>query len=126
MSETAGTTPVQVTSGRYETLDSGDERSDARLRPVSPVPTYVGVGLCVLGFVLLAISWGKVAGETEVWRQLPYLVSGGFTGLGLLLVGVTVVNIAAKRADAADRERQAAQLADALRELRAGLEQGRR
>lgn len=119
------TTVVPVTGTEHDTYGGNGEVAAARprlLRPGSPLPTYAGLALCVLGFVLLAYSWGKVAGEVEVWRQMPYLVSGGFTGLGLVLVGVTLVNIAAKRADAAARERQDDQLAEALRELRQALE----
>ncbi|HVF21242.1 MAG TPA: hypothetical protein VNA14_13515 [Mycobacteriales bacterium] len=93
----------------------------AVLRPDSPIPIYVGVALCVLGFGLLAYTWGRVADQVQVYQQLPYVVSGGFTGLALVLIGVTVVNIAAKRADAADRERQHDQLTAALRELHSYL-----
>jgi hypothetical protein len=91
------------------------------LRPGSPVPVYIGIALCLLGFALLAYTWGRVADEVQVYKQIPYLVSGGFTGLGLVLVGVTIVNVAAKRADAADRERQHDQLTAALRELHSAL-----
>ena len=88
------------------------------LRPLSPAPTYIGVAVTTAGFVLLAIAWGGVAGNDDVVRQLPYLVSGGLAGLGLILVGLTVINISAKRRDAALREQQIQLLAAALGELR--------
>jgi hypothetical protein len=88
------------------------------LRPLSPVPTYMGIAIAVIGFVLLAVAWGGVAGEDNVARQVPYLISGGLFGLGLIMVGLTTVNVAAKRRDAAARERQIQLLASALRELR--------
>lgn len=91
-------------------------------RPLSPTPTYVGIGITVVGFMLIAVAWGQVAGETNVALQMPYLVSGGLFGIALVLVGLTVVNVAAKRRDAALREQQTALLADALAELRAALE----
>jgi hypothetical protein len=94
----------------------------AAQKPISPVPIYVGVGLVVLGLALLTFTWGTVAAETEVWRQLPYVVSGGFGGLAAVLIGVTVVNVASKRADAVARERQNAQLTETLRELREAIE----
>ena len=100
----------------------GTSRRATLLRPGSPLPVYVGVAVCVIGFALLVYTWGQVADEVQVYRQLPYVVSGGLTGLALVLVGVTVINVAAKRADAADRERQHEQLTDALRELRASLD----
>jgi len=94
----------------------------AALRPLSPTPTYIGIGVAALGFVLIAVAWGQVAGETNVALQVPYLVSGGLFGLALIFVGLTVVSVAAKRRDAALREQQTQLLADALRELRSALE----
>ncbi len=108
------------TSYDVDSSGSGTSRRTV-LRPESPVPVYIGIALCLLGFGLLAYTWGRVADEVQVFKQIPYLVSGGFTGLGLVLVGVTVVNVAAKRADAADRERQHGQLTAALRELHTAL-----
>lgn len=92
------------------------------LRPLSPVPTYIGIAIAAAGFVLILIAWGKVAGLTNVALQMPYLVSGGLTGLALVMVGVTTVNVAAKRRDAVLREQQTALLADALRELSNALD----
>ena len=96
-----------------------------RLPAMSPVPIYVGVAVALAGFVLIAFAWSKVAGIADnVALQLPYLVSGGLTGLGLVMVGVTIVNIAAKRRDAQLRQQQTELLADALRELRNALDLG--
>lgn len=91
------------------------------MAPNTPVPTYVGVAVTAVGFILLAICWGKVAGETDVARQLPYLASGGLIGVALVMVGLTVVNVAAKRRDGFRREQQTQLLADALHELRGAI-----
>lgn len=95
------------------------------LRPLSPVPTYLGIAVAVIGFVLIALTWGAVADETNVALQVPYLVSGGLSGLGAILVGLTIISVAARRRDAALREQQNLLLADALRELSAALEDRR-
>ena len=95
------------------------------LRPLSPVPTYVGIAVAAVGFVLIAFAWGAVAGETNVALQMPYLVSGGITGLALVMVGLTVISVAARRRDAVLREQQTQLLADALRELATALEERR-
>ena len=72
----------------------------------------------------IAYAWGKVAGIADnVALQMPYLVSGGLAGLGLVMVGVTIINVAAKRRDTQLRQQQTQLLADALRELRSALEQ---
>lgn len=118
--------PVTVTGGPEEDRAIGGltDRIPA-LRPLSPVPTYVGIAVTALGFVLIAFAWGAVAGETNVALQMPYLVSGGITGLALVMVGLTVISVAARRRDAVLREQQTALLADALRELGAALEDRR-
>jgi hypothetical protein len=109
--------PPAVERGRSMRLPS--------LSPLSPAPTYAGVVLVLAGFVLLAITWGQVAGETNVAAQLPYFVSGGLVGLGLIMVGLTTVSIAAKRRDSQLRAQQIELLASALDELRISRRQGR-
>ena len=91
------------------------------LRAGAPALTYIGIGVAILGFVLILVAWGQVAGETQVYLQVPYLVSAGLTGVGLVMVGLTVVNVAAKQRDAADRDRQMDQLVSILDELKSAL-----
>jgi len=114
-----------------ETLRSGTEPYDvsprrsrfrALLDPASTIPTYVGLAVALAGFVLMAIGWAKVAGLVDVWRQMPYLLSAGLPGLGLVMTGLVVVNVSARRQDAAARARQTAMLAEALRDLQRTLD----
>jgi hypothetical protein len=91
------------------------------LRAESPALTWIGLLVAAAGFVLIGIAWSQVAGETQVYLQLPYLVSAGLTGLGLVMVGVTVVNVSAKRRDAVERARQTDQLVSILEEVKAAL-----
>ena len=116
--------PVVISGGPHGELHQVPGLADRlpALRPLSPVPTYIGIALTLAGFVLVMIAWGQTAGQTNVALQLPYLISGGLSGLGLVLVGLTVVNVAAKRRDALLREQQMQLLSDALRELSAALE----
>lgn len=116
--------PVVISGGPQGELRPASGLTDRvpALRPLSPVPTYIGIAVTMLGFVLVAIAWGQTAGETNVALQVPYLISAGLTGLGLVLVGLTVVNVAAKRRDALLREQQMQLLSDAVRELSAALE----
>jgi hypothetical protein len=92
-----------------------------RMRPVRPTMTYVGIAIAAAGFVVIMYTWGEVAALTAVPLQLPYLVSGGLVGLGLILTGLTLVNINAKRQDAAARERQLGQVREVLTEVKALL-----
>jgi hypothetical protein len=50
--------------------------------------TLLGWGAIVLGAVVMLIGWLGVSGETEVAKQLPYLISGGVGGLALVGGGV--------------------------------------
>lgn len=103
-------------------LDGGSRRRKLSwLAASSYVPTYVGLLVAAVGFGLLVLTWAKVAGEDNVAFQMPYVVSGGLTGLGLIMGGLILVNIAAKRQDAAERTRQLDQLREALDDLRVTL-----
>ena len=75
------------------------------------VLTYTGVAVLVFAFALIALTWGAVAAQTEVWRQLPYIVSGGVTAICLALLGVTLINIASRDRGNRAREREVEQLA---------------
>jgi hypothetical protein len=91
------------------------------MRPVSPTLTYLGIAVVVAGFVVIMLAWGRVAGLTAVPLQMPYLLSGGLTGLGLILVGLTLININVKRQDASARTRSIGQLREVLAEIKALL-----
>lgn len=43
-----------------------------------------------LGVVLVVIGWYGSAGSGLVFEQIPYLVSGGLGGLGLIVIGCTL------------------------------------
>jgi hypothetical protein len=96
----------------------------ARLRQFVRAGAGVWVGLLLVagGFGLIAYTWGEVAGLLDVALQLPFLVSGGLTGLGLILLGLLVVNLAVKRKEAIERHRQLDEVREALVRLREAIE----
>ena len=96
----------------------------ARFRQFVRVGAGVWVGLLFVagGFGMIAYTWGEVAGLLDVALQMPYLVSGGLTALGLILLGILVVNIAVKRKEAIERHRQLDEVREALVRLRAAIE----
>ena len=93
-----------------------------RIRNIPNLGTWIGVLLAAAGAVLLVVAWGRTAGLTNVGLQIPYVVSAGFTGLGLIATGLTVINISAKQADARERSRQVSELRELLAELRNTIE----
>lgn len=86
---------------------------------------WIGTAAVVAGFGLLAYTWDRVSTLTIVAAQIPYLVSSGLTGLGLIVVGAALVIVWSRRADDTERRRQTDELVDALGEIRAGLERDR-
>ena len=50
----------------------------------------LGIGLMVLGVVLVALGWYGASGESEVWKEIPYLASGGFGGLTVTVIGAAL------------------------------------
>ena len=91
------------------------------MRPSSNLLTYIGVAVAGSGFALIVFTWAKVAGLTAVPLQLPYVVSGGFTGIGLILVGLTLVNMQAQLRDAGRRDQQLLQIQDLMDQIRVRL-----
>jgi hypothetical protein len=96
------------------------------LRAVPHIGTWAGLTLSALGAVLILIAWVRTAALTSVGLQVPYVVSAGFTGLGLIVAGLTLVSIAAKQEDARERRRQVGELREMLAQVRVALEETKR
>jgi hypothetical protein len=58
----------------------------------------VGLALCAAGFIAIYLGWTAAARVTCVDCQLPYLLSAGATGIGLIVFGVGVLLMAEIRA----------------------------
>ena len=67
--------------------------------------------------MLIAVAWGQIAATLNVGLQMPWLVSAGFTGLAVILIGLTIINAAVRQHDAADRRRQLEAVQQALAEV---------
>ena len=83
----------------------------------SAAPTWFGLVIVGMGFAVIAFGWGRVGGLSAVALQIPYLVSAGCGGLGLIVLGVTIVGVQAKRREAAAREDTILELGRVVREL---------
>ena len=103
-------------------IAAGRSRLRALTDPASLLPTYAGVLIALIGFALIALAWAKVAGLVDVWKQMPYVLSAGLPGLGLIMTGLVVINISARRQDGAARARQMETLTEALRDLQQSLD----
>jgi hypothetical protein len=79
------------------------------------------LALVVGGFALIAFAYDGVAQLDVVSAQVPYLVSGGLGGLGLVLTGMILLVIEEVRRRG---EQVAAQLERLTEELAAGIAVG--
>ncbi|HWC14232.1 MAG TPA: hypothetical protein VG929_06525, partial [Actinomycetota bacterium] len=71
---------------------------------------------------LIVFTWSKVAALVDVALQLPYVVSGGLAGIGLILLGLLVTNVSIRRREALERSRQLDEVREALVRLRNAIE----
>src|SRR3954454_22051795 len=76
----------------------------------SSVRPVVGWVLAALGGLALLLGWYGVSGEALTAKQLPYLVSGGLTGVGLLVLAAVFLATD-------DVRRQLARLSEVERKL---------
>jgi hypothetical protein len=93
-----------------EALAKPPRRLPISLAAMSPTPIVIGIVLCAVGFVLIAYCWSQVGLRMAVADQVPYIVSAGFTGMGLILVGAMIVSIQVRRRDAEQQFRRLEQL----------------
>ncbi len=82
------------TSGSPGTPAPGQK---ARERQIS-YTRWLGLAFVTAGFVAVALGWSGMSGAKSADAQLPYLLSGGATGLGLIVFGVALLVMAQLRA----------------------------
>lgn len=90
---------------------------DRRLRLPANAGLLAAAAAVVLGFALIAFTWWKVSEFTNSAQQIPYLVSGGLTGIGLVVVGSALLVVVTRGGDDRVREQQAEALVRALENL---------
>ena len=69
--------------------------ADRRVR----LARILGFVLVTAGHVVIAVAWNGSASINFVQGQMPYLLSGGFLGLGMILTGCVLLLLATIRAE---------------------------
>lgn len=78
---------------------------------------YVPVAVIVAGFALIALAWNGAASLDYTQGQIPYLISGGMGGVGLVMFGAGSMIVRAMRKAQAE---QAAHFEELLRAVAQG------
>ncbi len=59
----------------------------------------LGLVFVVIGFLMIAKAWDGAASQQFVQQMIPYLLSGGFMGLGVIVLGCVLLFLATVRAE---------------------------
>jgi hypothetical protein len=70
------------------------------------------------GFVVIAVAWNGAASKDFTQGQIPYLLSGGAAGLGLIGVGIGLMLFESGRRSRAHLDAQMARIITTLEEMR--------
>lgn len=111
-SVTAKARSIKPQSGISGVLD------DARTRWAG-MAGRMGMGFAVVGFLVILLAWNGAAGLDYAQGQLPYLISGGMGGLGLIVIGGSLIVAESNRRDRAVLEVQLAELIAAVERMAA-------
>jgi hypothetical protein len=75
----------------------------------------LGVGFIGIGFLVIFIAWNGAAAKDCAQCQIPYLISGGATGVGLIVIGCALLLFEAARRDRAHADARFRDMIEALR-----------
>jgi len=77
----------------------------------------LGLGFIAAGLLLIGLAWNGAAGVDFVSGQIPYLLSGGALGLGLIILGAAMIIVQNSRKDRSLIEAQLKELNTAIARL---------
>ena len=60
-------------------------------RPTIRVPVALGILATVAGFAALGLAWYHTGNTNQMWIQNQEMISGGLGGIGLIIVGATML-----------------------------------
>jgi hypothetical protein len=98
---------------------AADRRSlTGRVRSVDGLLAVVAAVLLPLGLVVILLGWYGASHTPYLFEQVPYLISGGLIGLGLVLTGGLLYFGSWIARSAAQQQRTGEELTGLLKEIR--------
>lgn len=86
-------------------------------RTFSQLGGVLGLVCIALGLGAIGIAWNGAAGKDYTQGQIPYLISGGGIGLGLIILGAAMIVVENGRRDRMHLETQLREVATSLGRL---------
>ena len=74
----------------------------------------LGVGLCLVGFLVIFLGWNGAGSHNVLMAQFPYLISGGIAGLAVVVIGAAMIVVQNQRTDRARLEEALGRLTAAI------------
>jgi hypothetical protein len=78
--------------------ERGGQGDEAFSLPVR-MTRILALVLTIAGFTVIVLGWNGMAKVASADQQLPYILSGGFGGVGLILLGVGIMLVAQIRTE---------------------------
>lgn len=105
-----------------EASAAAEAASDAGQQPrAARLTLYAGIFLVVIGWLVLYLGYNGAATNPQTPAQMPYLLSGGFGGLGLILLGAVLILANVIISGQAAARAEVREVADAIAELTESL-----
>ncbi len=83
----------------------------------SRLPLYVGILLVAAGWAVIMLGWYQSGRQDLETGQIPYVISGGFGGFGLILMGLIAILVDVVRQAETKLRRSADELHRRMEEL---------
>jgi hypothetical protein len=91
---------------------------------LSQLGGLVGLACIGLGLIAIGVAWNGAAGKDYAQGQIPYLISGGGIGIGLIILGAALIVVENNRRDRMHIETQLRELNHAVGRLANALGSG--